>query len=43
MSPSEASDTMQLWLERSEGYNFSNLTSEASLITGMMSPKDSDD
>ena len=34
---------MQLWPERCDGYNFSNFTSEASLITGIMSLKDSDD
>ena len=45
-SPSEASDVsaiMRLWPERSEGYNFSNLSSDASLIAAIMSLKSCDD
>ena len=43
MSPSEASDIIAIMPARSESYNFSDLTSEASFITGIMSLKGSDD
>ena len=43
MSPSEANDIIAIMTRAKQGLYFSNLMSEASLITGIMSLKNSDD
>ena len=42
-SPSEASGVSSIVTRAKRGYNFSNLTSEASLITAIMSLKSCED